>query len=174
MKAQLSIRPEKEDDIPVIQKINDLAFNQEAEGILVNKLRKSDAFIPELSLVAESAGQLVGHILFTRIRVLEGESEAPSLALAPMAVLPDFQSKGVGSALIKRGLERAKELAYDSVIVLGHDKYYPRFGFQPASQWNIRCPFPVPDAAFMALALKEGALENIQGVVEYAAPFNEV
>ncbi len=174
MKTQLSIRPEQEKDIPTIQKINDLAFKQEAEGILVNNLRKSDAFIPDLSLVAELEGQLIGHILFTRIRVIEGEKATPSLALAPMAVLPDFQLKGIGSALIRQGLERAQVLGYDSVIVLGHDKYYPRFGFQPASQWNIRCPFPVPDAAFMALALKKGALENIEGLVEYAAPFSDV
>lgn len=97
-----------------------------------------------------------------------------SLALAPLSVMPEFQRKGVGSALIRQGLHNAKDLGYSSVIDLGHADYYPRFGFKPASSWNITCPFPTPDEAFMALELLPHALDGIAGVVEYAPAFYEL
>ena len=91
-----------------------------------------------------------------------------------MAVILDFQRQGVGSELIKRGMEKAKELGYNSIIVLGHKEYYSKFGFKRASEWNIKCCFEVPDEAFMAIELNYGALEGKAGTVEYPDEFMDV
>ncbi len=129
--------------------------------------------MPELSLVAEMDDKIVGHILFSKIQIV-GESIYDSLALAPMAVIPEYQMKGLGSKLVARGLYRAKELGFNSVIVLGHKDYYPKFGFQRASKCGIKCPFKVPDEVFMAIELTENALDGESGIVQYSDEFNEV
>ena len=170
----LLIRPEREEDYPRITEINDRAFGQPGEGKLIERLRLTENFIPELSLVAEREGSLAGHILFSRIVIVSGSAREPSIALAPMSVLPEWQKKGIGSQLVRDGLRRAKELGHRSVIVLGHPEYYPRFGFQPASRWDIRSPFEAPDEAFLVLELDPGALAGKSGVVEYPPEFQEV
>jgi len=96
-----------------------------------------------------------------------------SLALAPVSVAPSFQKKGIGSQLIRAALQKAKELGYHSVIVLGHKDYYPKFGFKKAALWNIKPPFVVPDEVFMAMELTEHSLENVEGVVQYSKAFSE-
>ena len=136
-------------------------------------MRQSDAFVPELSLVAELDGKIVGHIMLTKPFIKNGENKEISLALAPISILPQFQNEGIGSKLITASLKRAKELGFKSVIVLGHDKYYPRFGFKPASIWNIRVPFDVPDQSFMALELESGSLFGVTGTVIYPKEFFE-
>lgn len=169
------IRPETNSDTEVISQINDAAFEQTNEGQLIVQLRKTDAFIPQLSLLAQTEqGEVVGHILFSKIIVQDGAVVHPSLALAPMSVLPHFQNKGIGSQLVRTGLERAKALGYGSVIVLGHPNYYPRFGFQVASTWSITAPFNVPDEVFMALELVAGGLNGVKGTVVYPAAFGGV
>ncbi len=167
------IRPEAEDDYDKITKINSLAFGQENEGRLVEKLRSSENFIPELSLVAEFDDKIVGHILFTRIKIISEISEHSSLALAPMSVLPDYQNQGIGSQLVRTGLMQGGLMEHKSVIVLGHPEFYPRFGFLPASKWDIKSPFDVPDEVYMALELEKDALKYVHGVVEYAKAFSE-
>jgi predicted N-acetyltransferase YhbS len=117
---------------------------------------------------------LVGYVLFFPIKIVDGKLEHESIALAPVSVHPKHQKKGIGSALIKEGLTRCKKEGFQSVIVLGHPEYYPRFGFRPASNWKISAPFDVPDEAFMALELTINALKNIQGIVQYPDEFNEV
>jgi predicted N-acetyltransferase YhbS len=154
--------------------INDMAFGRELEGILVEKLRKNKKFIKELSLVACMGNEIVGHILFFPITIKTNDSEIISLALAPMSVIPELQGLGIGSELIKKGLEKAKKSGFNSVIVLGHDTYYPRFGFKPASEFNIKAPFDAPNNSFMALELVTNALYNLSGTVEYPNEFNEV
>lgn len=135
------------------------------EQDLVNELRKSDSFIPSLSLVAEEDGVLAGYILFTKLRI--GEENA--LALAPLAVLPDFQKQGIGSALIKEGHKMAKEMGYRFSVVLGSENYYPKFGYVPASRYGIKAPFPVPDENFMAINLKgDGVKLNAQVIYDKA------
>ena len=167
----VAIRTEKSEDQALIYNLLSQAFGQEDEAILVNKLRNDPAFIPSLALVAEQDNQIIGHLLFTKLDILGKDQQHTSLALAPMAVLPAFQKQGIGTQLVHAGLKKAKALGYPSVIVLGHAAYYPRFGFQPASSWNIRAPFEVADEVFMGLELQKGALENVNGMVHYAKAF---
>jgi len=164
------IRKEARKDYDDIFNLNKLAFGQEEESRLVNKIRNGNNFIPELSLVAEKDGKIIGHILFSKIRI-SGSLIFESLALAPVAVAPEFQRKGVGSQLIEVGISKAKELGFESIIVLGHKDYYPRFGFQKASKWNIKCPFEAPDEAFMAMELSKDALKDKSGTVIYPPEF---
>lgn len=167
----MEIRQEVEADYPAVFELNRQAFGQDNKSQLVNALRQSKAFVPELSLVAEVEGEIVGHILFTKIRI--GESDHESLALAPIAVVPREQRQGIGSALIKKGLAKATELGFDSVVVLGHDSFYPKFGFKPASNWNITTEYNSPDSTF-ALELKSGALTGVAGQVHYPKEFSIV
>jgi len=170
----IKIREETAGDYENITVVNTLAFGQANEGQLVLKLRKTEKFISELSLVAEIQNNLVGHILFYPIEIRSEGQVFESLALAPMAVLPDFQKQGIGSRLVKEGLERARGLGFRSVIVLGHAAYYPRFGFEPAGQWSIRPPFEVPEDVFMALELVKDGLKGVRGVVVYPPEFSDV
>ena len=168
----VEIRPTAAEELPAVRRLLDEAFGQPDEGELVARLWASEAFIPELSLLGLTEhGEAVAYILFTTIQIKTAATGHPSLALAPMAVWPDFQRKGVGDQLIRAALERAKELGYSSVMVLGHAEYYPKFGFTKASNWDIQCPLAVPDESFMALELQAGALEGMAGRVEYSQPF---
>ena len=166
----MKIRPEIESDYQKIYKLHHLAFGQEDESKIVDKIRLGENYIPELSLIMEIDNQIIGHILFSKIKI-KGLKKFETLALAPMAVLPIFQRKGIGSQLVRAGLEIAKALGFDSIIVLGHKDYYPQFGFQPASHWNIKCPFEVPDEVFMAIELQPDALVDKTGMVEYPKEF---
>jgi predicted N-acetyltransferase YhbS len=168
------IRPEKTEDYPAIKKLNDLAFHQPDEGMLIEKLRLKPGFIAELSLVAEYESRIVGHILFTPIQITNKDQIFKSLALAPMAVLPEFQKKGIGKELVMGGLNMAACLGFQSVIVLGHKDYYPKFGFRPASNWQISAPYEVPDECFLALELSCCGLKGISGTVEYPPEFDEL
>lgn len=141
------------------------------EQFLVARLRKSPDFVPELSIVAEIEGKIVGYILLSKIKIENGDSEFPSLALAPVAVLKDFQNKGIGLALIQYAHEKAKELGFDSIILLGHENYYPKFGYKKASLFHIKLPFEVPDENCMAIELQENALKNVSGIVVYPKEF---
>lgn len=171
---KIVIRPEIKSDYLHIKNVNDLAFKQQSEGLLIDKLRDNPMFITDLSLVAVLGNEIIGHILFVPINIVDNAMIHDSLALAPMSVLPKFQGKGIGGQLIKYGLNAAKKLGFESVIVLGHKDYYPKFGFQPASKWNIKAPFDVPDEVFMAIELVNNALVDISGVVEYPPEFAEV
>jgi len=171
--SRLIIRPERENDYTKIREVNDLAFGQENEGRLIEKLRQTEKFIPELSLVAERDDEVVGHILFYPVIIRSSTAKFQTLSLGPMAVTPAYQRQGIGSQLVKEGLEAAKTLGHKSVIVVGHPEYYPRFGFKPASQWKIKAPFDVPDEAFLALELVKGELKGKSGTVEYPEEFNE-
>ena len=166
----MNIRQEKWDDQEEIYQVNQLAFKGHEESKLVDKLRETRAYIPELSLVAEKNNILVGHIMFSHIHIIGGK-EWPSLALAPMAVLPAYQGKGIGSALLEEGIKRARAMGFPSIVVLGHKDYYPKFGFSKASHWGVKCPFEVPDESFMAMELYPAALEGKSGTVQYSSAF---
>lgn len=168
------VRQETDKDYRGITNVNNLGFGQKNEGQLILRLRKTKKYIPDLSLVAEIEGRIVGHILFYPIEIKSDDQVFPSLALAPMAVLPEYQKQGIGSRLVEEGLKKARKLGFKSVIVLGHAAYYPRFGFEPASRWSIRSPFDVPDDVIMALELVKDGLKDVQGTVEYPPDFNDV
>jgi putative acetyltransferase len=166
------IRPEVPADRREIYEINTSAFGQEDEARLVELLRESTAYIPELSLIATWNDKLVGHILFSKISIVDkNQNEYESLALAPMAVRPEFQNRGIGGRLIQSGLNKARELNYKSVIVAGHERYYPKFGFLPAETWNIKAPFEIPTNAFMGIELIADGLKGISGTVKYSEEF---
>jgi len=168
------IRQESREDLVRIKEINDRAFEQEDESCLVDKLRKKDQFIPELSLVAEADETVVGHILFYPVIINSANQKHTTLSLGPMSVLSEYQKKGIGGKLINEGLKRAKKFGFRSVIVVGHPEYYPKFGFTKASKWSIKVPFEVPDEVFMALEIVEGELQDKSGIIEYPVEFMEM
>jgi predicted N-acetyltransferase YhbS len=169
---KIIIRQETKKDINIVCEVVRLAFedvehSDHDEYNLVNRLRRSNAFVPELSLVAEFDGEIVGHILFTKIKI----GEHTALALAPVSVLPKCQGKRIGEKLILEGHKRASDLGFDSIIVLGHQTYYSRFGYTTASKWKIKAPFDVPEECFMAVELVPNGLEYVSGIVEYTKEF---
>lgn len=143
------------------------------EQFLVERLRKSRTFVPELSIVAEVGEKIVGHILLTKIKIKHGQSEFDSLALAPVSVLPGYQGKGVGKRLIEQAHKEARRLGYKSIVLLGHEKYYPRFGYLQADKFGIELPFEAPKENCMAVELEKGGLNGVRGKVEYPKEFYE-
>jgi putative acetyltransferase len=167
----MTIRPDRAADSSRVRYVNERAFGRPAEADLVETLRR--ACVNALSLVAED-GAVVGHILFTPV-VIEGpKQQVVGMGLAPMAVLPDRQRQGIGSQLVRRGLDILRERDCPFVVVVGHPGYYPRFGFEPASKHRLVSQWEgMPDAAFMALVLDPHAMEGASGVAKYRDEFNE-
>lgn len=164
------IRREEPGDREQVRVVNEAAFARADEADLVDALRTEGAVL--LSLVAEVEGRIAGHILFSRMTVETAEGAVAAVSLAPMAVLPEYQGRGIGSELVRRGLAELGELGERIVIVLGHEHYYPRFGFSVEKARRLKSPFP-PEA-YMALELSAGALEGVEGAVRYAAAFGIV
>jgi len=167
----IAIRPEEPSDIPAIAEIHRSAFGGDIEAKIVEAVRASPAFIRDLSLVTVKDGYVVGHILFSPVRIETDSSSSPALALAPIAVRPGYQRQGVGSMLVEEGLRRCRGLGHSIVIVVGEPSFYTGFGFTPARARGLEAPFPVPDEAFMVRELQGGALGGITGMVCYPSPF---
>ena len=163
------VRRESSEDREAVYRINREAFGQRDEADLVDRLRASGRVV--LALVAELDGRPVGHILFSTAEIVGAGGSCPAITLAPVAVLPALQNRGIGSALVRDGLDRLAAEGHERVIVLGHPDYYPRFGFEAAGEYGIQCPIEAPKEAFMALALKPGALEDCQGTLRWAPEF---
>ena len=168
----MNIRKEKDSDKEIIWKVNAEAFETEAEANLVNALR--DSGISFISLVAEKDEEIVGHILFTPVELIGDDSGLKLMGLAPMAVLPKFQKKSIGSQLVKTGKEICSTQGYDAIVVLGHPEYYPKFGFVPSVKYGIKSEYDVPDEAFMLLELKKDSLKDKNGVIKYHSAFGSV
>ncbi|KAI8321654.1 acyl-CoA N-acyltransferase [Martensiomyces pterosporus] len=165
----IDIRQENAADHARVHAVNTRAFSgRDEEAALVDGLRMSEGFVPDLALVACQSEDIVGYVMFTKIALADSQI---SLALAPLSVDPRCQRKGVGKALVKAGLKRATELGYKSAIVLGHADYYSKFGFQPASNWGITSPFGPPSDAFRAIELEHGSLDGVSGMVNYPQTF---
>lgn len=167
----MKIRQETQQDYPLVYQLVKEAFataehSDGTEQDLVVALRNSEAFVPQLSLVAEEADKLVGYILFSKIKI----DAHDALALAPLAVLPTRQGRGVGTALMQEGHRLARILGYTCSVVLGSERYYPRVGYLPAKQLGILAPFDVPSENFMALHLREEGVA-IRGTVAYPKAF---
>lgn len=145
------------------------------EHFLVHKLRTASAFVPELDYVAEVNGKLVGNILYTKAKLTTDEGkEHEVLTFGPLSVLPEFQSKGVGKALIQVTIAEARRLGFKAIVIFGHPDYYPRLGFRPASELGLTTANGATFPAFMAMELFEGALNGIQGRFQEDEAFNDL
>ena len=165
------IRPETSADHEAIRHVNRLAFGQDEEARLVDALR--DGGHVRVSLVAEQTDQIVGHILFSDLPIITESGKVPALALTPMAVLPDFQRQGIGSMLVRRGLEVCKEQGHRIVVVLGHPHFYPRFGFSAKLAECLESPYG-GRPSHMATELVPGALDGLAGKLVYSSPFSDL
>jgi putative acetyltransferase len=161
------IRLESAEDHTAIRDVHLRAFAHDDEARLVALLRTGG--FSRLSLLAETDDQVVGHILFSDLAIVTNRGTVPALALAPLAVVPEYQRQGIGSMMVREGLRHCGELGHRIVIVLGHPDYYPRFGFSSALAEPLRSPYAGP--SFMALELVAGALDGIAGDVHYPPPF---
>lgn len=170
----MKIRSEYNQDYAGIRDLLQLAFQRENEARLVDAIRSSKGYIPELSLVAEDGDQIAGYIMFSKAWIDREKRIMETLVLAPLAVLPKYQKQGIGSMLVQRGLEVIQDLGYPHVFVLGHPGYYPRFGFIPAKERGVSCPYSVPDPAFMVYEVREKELAGVEGTLVYPPAFNEV
>jgi putative acetyltransferase len=166
----LIIRPETSADHAAIREVNGLAFNGEGEAKLVDALR--DGGDARISLVAEEDGRIIGHILFSTLTIATPLREIEALSLAPMAVVPSHQRRGIGSSLVREGLLACREAGHRIVIVLGHPEFYPQFGFSAKLAEALRSPYSGP--AFMAVELVPDALKGIEGEVRYPPPFGDL
>jgi putative acetyltransferase len=167
VELDFDIRDEQFGDRREVWQVNAAAFGRSDEADLVDRLR--DEGVVLLSLVAELRGQIVGHILFSRMFIETAQGTLSAVSLAPMAVRSSHQRRQVGSYLVRHGLDRLRARGERIVIVLGHKDYYPRFGFAAAKARYLSSPFP--SDAFMALELSEGALSEVRGAVRYPAAF---
>jgi len=165
----MRIRREQQTDIESIRAVNLAAFGSPTEADIVDALRHGPDV---LSLIAEDAGDVVGHIMFSPVQV-RAARDIRAVALAPMAVHPDRQRTGVGSALVRAGLEECRDLGIHAVFVVGHPTYYPRFGFRLASSAGFACELAVPDEAFMVAELVPNVLAGNSGTVHFHEAFNE-
>lgn len=164
------IRPETSVDHAAVREVNRLAFGGGDEARLVDALR--DGGYARVSLVAEEGDQIVGHILFSDLPIVTPGGTVPALSLAPMAVIPSHQRRGIGSSLVREGLRACREAGHRIVIVLGHPEFYPRFGFSAKLAELLRCPYSGP--AFMAVESVPDALRDIEGEVRYPPPFEDL
>lgn len=161
---------EKEEDFDAIRTLNDQAFQSPMEGKLIEQLRNSNAEI--ISLVAVDKSKIIGHILFSPVLIKSGQNQIAGMGLGPMSVLPKYQNQGIGSGLIKKGLKILRKKKCPFIIVLGHKEYYPKFGFQMASKFGIKCQWSgIPDEAFMALILDKSLRNAITGTAYYMDAF---
>ena len=171
------VRDERPEDAAAVRHVLEHAFGQAEEADLVDRLRLAGAVT--VSAVATdgtvdcgaASGRIIGHILFSRVTIGGRHPAAPAVGLAPMAVTPEHQRRGVGTALVETGLTRCREGGVGLVVVLGHPDYYPRFGFRPAHLSGLSCEYDSPPEAFMVLELEDGALGACTGVVRYHPVF---
>ncbi|MBD2429946.1 N-acetyltransferase [Fischerella sp. FACHB-380] len=170
----INIIPESNKEILAIHQLITEAFGQVKVAELVEIIRKSENFIPELSLVAVEKEEVLGHILFSQIIIATPNQNIPALALAPLAVKSSHQRQGIGSRLVQVGLSKCRELDHAIVIVVGNPHYYQRFGFKTVGKFGLQSSLSFPDEVFMALELQPAALKNITGTVLYPAYFQNL
>jgi putative acetyltransferase len=165
----VAIRPERPADAEAVRLVTVLAFGQPDEARIVDRLRERAPV--HLGLVASDGESIVGHILFTPVPLRSGERTHTVVALAPMSVLPAWQRRGVGAALVHEGLAACRAAGHDVVVVVGHPEYYPRFGFVPARPLGLTSEPAFADEAFMVAELTPGALRGRRGVIVYGPEF---
>ena len=166
------IRHESEEDIAAIRELHEQAFEQSLEADIVDALRKNCAEI--LSLVAEHDETIIGHVLFSPAEIEGPHGVLKGMALAPMAVTPDMRRKGVGTRLVKHGVVQLMRAQCPFIVVVGRPDYYVHFGFGPASEFGITCPWEnVADEAFLILWIDRTKVQGVSGVARFREEFNE-
>lgn len=165
----IAVRPENATDRAAIHRVNERAFGRANEAALVDALRQNAQ--PHISLVAVDGEDVLGHIFFSPVSIAAVDGESIALGLGPMAVLPEYQRQGIGSRLVRCGLDACVRLGHGVVVVLGHPHFYPRFGFAPAVTKGLRSEYRVPDEVFMVAELSPGALRARTGLVKYRPEF---
>lgn len=173
MKAEVSIRGERLHDSAkirdvVLRAFADVAYSDHREHLMIDRLRETSAYIPELSIIAEMDGELIGHIMLTRAHIVSARRSLVTLALAPLSVVPERQSCGVGALLVGAARQRASDLGFESIVLIGIRSYYARFGFEPLSSYAIALPFKAPEQNCMILPLTPDALQDVSGTVRFA------
>ena len=165
----------REDHTRVFQLVKEAFIDQEhsdhKEQYLVERLRRSDSFIPELSLVAIIDFKIVGYVLLTKAAIKNQKRLHTTLVLAPVAVDKAFQNRGVGARLISVAHKKASLIGFRSIVIIGHEHYYPKFGYQKASKFGIHFPFDVPDENGFVIELKKGELIGKEGELVYPKEF---
>jgi putative acetyltransferase len=169
----ITVRKEQSADIRAIDVVHMSAFEGEDEVGLIDSLRKSSSFVPDLSLVAEFNNRIVGHVLLTKVTLQHGAKGSEILALAPMAVVPSQSHRGIGGELVKAAVDVARKQGYSAIVVVGQPDYYQKFGFEPASKWGLHCNLPVPTEIISALELVQGSLGS-DGHVIFPSHFEKI
>ncbi len=170
MLRKMLIRAEIPADIPDIRRLNDLAFHGPVERSIVDALRERCPDV--LSLVAVEGNRIVGHLFFSPVEI-NGMTGTEAMGLGPMAVLPKFQRKGIGKALINEGIRKLQQSGCAVVVVLGHTEYYPQFGFVPASQYGLKSQWDgIPADVFMVRFLNKEKIGLVSGIVRYQREFD--
>lgn len=163
------LRLERPEDHHAVEELTREAFWKCIRGfcdehLLAHRLRKCQVFVPELDYVAEVDGRIVGNIMYTKARIVEPSGKAHEvLTFGPLSVLPEYQNRGIGKALMLRTFDEARKLGYRAIVIFGHPDYYPRMGFRRAAEFGITTADGSSFDAFMALPLYEGALDEIRG-----------
>ena len=165
----MHIREEQPEDFEAIRAVNDAAFGGEDESALIDRLRDDDLLV--VSLIAEEYGEIVAHIAFSELEVTSNDHNCTirAAALAPMAVAPTHQRLGIGSELVRQGIEICREKGIEAVVVVGHERFYPRFGFSAEIAECLKSPFS--GQFFMVLAIKQGVFDDFSGFVIYPGAF---
>lgn len=169
--AGVTVRFEEADDVPAIRRLSEAAFGGRLEAGIVDALRNVGAIT--LSMVAAIGGEVIGHALFTPVTLITNGPSLPLLGLGPVAVLPEYQGRGVGTLLIEACLEQLRQSGAAGVVVVGDPAYYARFGFIPAARWGLRAEMEVPEGAFMALEFSPGKLAGASGIIRYRPEFTQ-
>lgn len=173
METAITIRSEQPNDYATISDIvlrayADVSYSDHREHVMIDRLRRTDAYNPALSLLAEIAGEAVGHILLTKADIVTARASVATLALAPLSVVPEHQSRGVGKQLVREAHRHATALGYGSILLVGIPAYYLQFGYKPLRGYPIALPFDAPDDNCMILPLTARGLDGVAGTVRYA------
>jgi len=170
----ITIRREEESDKQRILEITRLAFESDGEPKLLERIWKSEDYIPELSLVAVDDGQVVGHIIFTVMKIVTDDEDIPALCLGPISIVPERQRQGIGGDLMRHGMAECQRLGHHIIVLVGHPDYYPRFGFKSAGERGLSLKIEAPPEAFMVYEGISGALDGVTGTVVFSSTFDEM
>jgi putative acetyltransferase len=164
---QLNLRPELDTDYQPIESLLDSAFGGQYESQLVNRIRNTPEYINDLTLVAVAGEQIVGFIMLSYVTLVSAHTESQVLSLAPVAIMPTYQKRGIGGRLIQESIRIAEHRGDPLIVLLGHADYYPRFGFERASLHNIYPPVDWPDQTYMVRTLSKFTAD-LEGKIRYS------